>query len=258
MEESQKYEITKSVIGREVSPVILEMLWTKVAPVMGRAHMMSVDKTAAILLKGYELGLSITASLELVQTVQGKTSLSPRGALALAQNSPVIKSVKLGRLTDGKGAFTGYECTVERQNGFVYTARWTMEDARRAGLIKDGGGWVSYPENMCMWRAVGFALDVAASDVTCGLTAFLKMPEQMGLAIDNNGDVVDAKFAPAGPSLASEIERLCNEYGAEKVIIANSGKVPETVEECQQVEAAIAAAELEDLRIITEKGESHE
>jgi hypothetical protein len=217
------------------------MLKNDIAPTLARAHMLSVDKCAATLLKGYELGLSITASLELVQTVQGKTSLSPRGALALMQNSPVIKSVKINRLADGKGAFVGYECTIERTSGFTFTSRWTMEQAAKAGLIKPGGGWESYPENMCMWRAVGFAADIAASDVTCGLTAFLKMPEQMGIAIDNQGDVIDAGYVQPVPDVNSEIIRLSNEYGAGAVMAANGNQIPSTLAECEKVADVLLA-----------------
>ena len=90
---------------RAITPQVWSMIKDGIAPTLARAHTMSTEKMAATLLKGYELGLSFTASLELVQVVQGKTSLSPRGALALMQNSPLIKSVKLNRLVDGKGVF---------------------------------------------------------------------------------------------------------------------------------------------------------
>jgi hypothetical protein len=211
------------------------MIKDGIAPTLARAHAMSTDKMAATLLKGYELGLSFTASLELVQVVQGKTSLSPRGALALMQTSPVIKSVDVKRLSDNKG-FIGYECVIKRVNGFEFTARWTMEQAAKAGLIKAGGGWESYPENMCMWRAVGFAADAAASDVTCGLTAFLKMPEQMGLAIDDGGNVVDAASVTVVNPLAEEIGRLVNDYGAEAVMSVNNNSIPTTLEQCAEID----------------------
>jgi len=245
MENKPEYQIEKTVIGREVTPVVVDMLFSRIAPVMGRAHGMSVDKTSAILLKGYELGLSITASLELVQTVQGKTSLSPRGALALVQNSPVIKAVKLTRLVDAKGVFTGYECYIERVSGFSFTSRWTLDQAAKAGLIKAGGGWESYPENMCMYRAIGFAADVAASDVTCGLTAFLKMPEQFNLGIDDGGNVVDAQSVTISTPapLPAEIERLCNAYGAEAVMSANNGVIPASMDDCERIEAICLGGE---------------
>lgn len=236
-ENKPEYQITVSN-NRELTPAVWGMIKDDIAPTLARAHAMSTDKMAATLLKGYELGLSFTASLELVQVVQGKTSLSPRGALALMQTSPLIKSVDIKRLADNKG-FIGYECTITRTNGFIFTARWTMEQAAKAGLIKAGGGWESYPENMCMWRAIGFAADVAASDVTCGLTAFLKMPEQMGFAIDDGGNVVDAASVTVINLLAEEIERLVNTYGAEAVMLVNGDNIPTSLEQCAVIDKVL-------------------
>jgi nitrogenase subunit NifH len=108
-------------------------------------------------------------------------------------------------------------------------------------LIKPGGGWESYPENMCMWRAVGFAADIAASDVTCGLTAFLKMPEQMGIAIDNQGDVIDAGYVQPVPDVNAEIIRLSNDFGAMAVMAANGNQIPSTLAECAKIEAVLFA-----------------
>jgi len=242
MEDKQTYELaTTAPQERPITPAIWNMISKEVAPVLGRAHMMSADKMSSVLLKGYELGLSMTASIELVQNVQGKTSLAPRGALALVQNSPLIKDVKINRLDD-KGKFIGYECKIERMNGFAYTARWTMEQARAAGLVKADSGWEKYPENMCMWRAVGFACDVAASDITCGLTAFLKMPEQYNIGIDDGGNIVDAVVTPAAPRpdpVVTEVERLCNVYGAEAVLLANNGQIPASLEECLAAEKSL-------------------
>lgn len=237
-ETKPEYSIMKQE-GRELTPQVWTMIKDGIAPTLARAHMMSVDKMASTLLKGYELGLSFTASLELVQVVQGKTSLSPRGALALMHTSPVIKTVKITRLASDKGAFVGFECTIERANGFSFTARWTMEQAAKAGLIKPGGGWESYPENMCQWRSVGFAADVAASDVTCGLVAFLKMPEQFGLAIDDGGNVVDAASVTIINPLAAEIERLVNLYGAEAVMLVNGDSIPTTLEQCAVIDKVL-------------------
>jgi hypothetical protein len=126
---------------------------------------------------------------------------------------------------------------MERTNQFAFTSRWTMEDAKRAGLVKADSGWVSYPENMCMWRAIGFCADVVAPDVTAGLTAFMKMPEKFGAAIDDSGDlVIDGNFketpvsAPAAAPLMS-LEQILNLVGPDAVLAANDGKFPETDEE---------------------------
>lgn len=237
-------QIEKVVSMPLLPPVQQWELIQNIASKISRANGMSEDKMANILLLGFSVGLSIPASLELVQNVQGKTSLAPRGAWALVQNSPVIKKAFLTRLVDAKNVFLGYECTIERQNGFSFTGRWTLEQANKAGLVKPGSAWEHYPENMTMWRAIGFACDVAASDVTCGLTAFMKMPEKYNAEIDSGGNVIVIEnLAQSTPDpLPAMIEKLCDEYGAAAVLSAGGGEIPSTIEKCAEVEATIRQA----------------
>jgi hypothetical protein len=221
---------------RFVTPSVLDM-FDRIAPMMARSRMMGVLQTEqayAIMLKGYEIGLSITASFEFVQSVAGKSpQLSPRGAMALLHSSPLMEPVIIKRLTDDKGTFIGYECTMTRKTGFTHTSRFTLADAATAGLIKDGGGWVTYPENMCMWRAIGFCADVVAPDITAGMTAIMKMPEQFGMAIGNSGEIIDVRSVPvqSGPTLNDLIEK----YGAEKILEVCGTNLPTTAEEINAV-----------------------
>jgi hypothetical protein len=229
-----------AVRNKEVTPAIWTMI-REMAPVMHQARLFgvtSMEQAAAIMLKGHELGIGITASFELVQVVQGRPALSPRGALALLHSAPEIKTIKITRLVDGTGKFSGYECFMERVNGFAYSAKWTMEDAKRAGLVKPDSGWANYPENMCMWRAIGFVADVVAPDVTAGLTAGMKMPEKLGVAIDDNGDYIDGVIAPAKPEPVAPgfsapaplmtLNQLVDLFGPDAVLSANDGKYPQT------------------------------
>lgn len=204
----------------------------EIAGIIAVANGMTPAKMTDVILKGRSLGLSIPASIELVQNVAGKTSLAPRGALAMVQGSPLIENVTITRLMD-KNTFVGYECTIKRKNGFEYTSRWTIEQATKAGLVKPGSGWVNYPENMCLWRAVGFACDVAASDITCGLTAFMKMPEQFGIQLTEAGDIVEGKIIEPLQidPVTVEIERLTIMHGTDAFMVACDGNIPTTAEE---------------------------
>ena len=66
-----------------------------IASAVATANNLSPAKMANILLWGNALGLTIPASIELIQNVQGKTSLAPRGAWALVQNSPAWSMLKM-------------------------------------------------------------------------------------------------------------------------------------------------------------------
>jgi len=236
---------------RVITPGIWKMI-NEMAPVMYRSRLFGVtspEAAAAIMLKGFEMGLSITASFELIQVVQGKPGLSPRGALAMLLNSPKIKKIEIKELTKN-GQYIGHSCYMQRDNGFEYSVSFTIEDARNAGLIKPQSGWEHYPKNMCQWRAVGFTADVVAPDIVAGMTSIMKMPEEFGVALTEDGDIIDLKSMPTidqsqTQSVQAEadipsLDELVAQYGAEAVMVANEGAIPRTNEELVKAAAKLA------------------
>lgn len=214
-----------------------------IAPVMHASRLFNVSSpaaAAAIMLKGRELNLPLTASFDLIHVIDGKPGLSPRGALAILHASPKIRRIEISELYDDKNAYTGHTCTIERADGFTYTARFTLEDAKKADLIKDKSGWSKYPRNMCLWRAVGFAADVAAPDIIGGM----KTADQYGAALTAEGDIIPGEwthpesggpYGPDGPDesarAAAAAQALVEEYGAEAVLFVNGNTIPVTLEE---------------------------
>ena len=233
-------------VRNELTPAVWQMI-REIAPVMHTSHFFGVsnaEQATAIMLKGHDLGLSVTASFEFVQVIQGKPGLSPRGALAILHSSPEMVAIRITRIPE-KGPFEGYECYMKRRNGFEYTARFTMADATKAGLIKSGSGWANYPEQMCQWRAVGFCADVVAPDLTAGMTSVMKMPEQMGVALTADGDVVEGQYAvvvpasvPPSPTSAPQtattvataisLDALLTQFSPDLIMAANNGQIPGT------------------------------
>jgi len=204
----------------------------------------SKEQAAAIMLKGYELGLSLSGSFEYIHIVEGKPSLSPRGALALILGSPLNGGVKI---TEEPG-----KCTVwmkRADNGFEHTVTWTMDDAQKAGVIKPKSGWEHYPANMLRWRAVGFCADVVFPDLTGGM----KRADEYGADLTPDGDVIDGSWrvapsqvpeAEAAPTIEAptstvSLNDLVARYGAERIMEANGGRIPGTDEELQAVAAAL-------------------
>lgn len=228
--------------NRELTPAV----WTMIERISTQAHkarifdgISSPEAAAMVMLKGYELGLGISASFEFIKQIKGKFELIPRGALALVIGNPIIKEVKLNRL-EQDGQFMGYECRITRDNGFSHTSTFTLDDAKRAGLVKPDSGWVHYPENMCMWRAIGFCVDVAAPDITSGMTATMKMPEEFGVELTQSGEVIDVRAVPAPEPVKAlpetiTLESLALQFGGEAVLVANAGRIPATQEELNQV-----------------------
>lgn len=243
-------------IRNEITPTQWQMI-EAIAPTMHASRLFGVTSpaaAAAIMLKGHDLGLSLSGSFDLIHVIDGKPGLSPRGALAILHQSPDIARLAVNRLTDDKGNYLGHECTIERKNGFSYTARFTLKDADKAGLLKAGSGWAKYPENMCLWRAVGFAADVAAPDIIGGM----KTADQYGGAITAEGDVIAGQWVDSEDGLgvtpgdngpdetgdaAQAAQELVAQYGAEAVLAANNGAIPTTLEEVDALRYALIAAQ---------------
>lgn len=242
IEHGKDLQIIPTAATRELTPAIWRMIG-EMAPVMYKAHLFGVtspDQAAAIMLKGYELGLSTTASFEFVQVIQGKPALSPRGAMALLLSNPLVEEITMTKL-DNKGVFLGYECAMTRKGGFHFVGRFTMEDAMRAGLVKPDSGWAKYPENMCLWRAVGFAADVVFPDVTAGMTTLMKAPEMYGVALTEGGDVIDV--TPTNVPSTTPLNELLALFPAEAIMTANGGKIPTTDEEIEAVRVKLTVTQ---------------
>jgi len=228
---------------RELTPGVEKMIW-EMSPRMYKAHLFGVtspEQAYAIMIKGFDCGFSITASFDFVQVIQGKPSVNPRGALALLLSNPLCDEISIKKITTDKNVFLGYECFMKRKNnGHSFTGRFTLEDATRAGLVKPDSGWMKYPENMCLWRAVGFAADVVFPDVTAGMTTLMKAPEMYGVSLTEAGDVIDATPVVV-PSL-DPLNELLTQYSADAIMFANDGKIPQTPEEIEMVKAKLESA----------------
>jgi hypothetical protein len=203
----------------------------------------------SIMLKGHERGLGLTASFEFVQVVEGKPALSPRGALALIQSSPLLAGLKIDDLKDANGKPTGCHVWMKRTNGFEYEVTWTMAEAVAAGVVKAGSGWDHYPANMLRWRAVGFCADVVFPDVLGGM----KRADELGANISADGDVIEGTWvtvaesnAPA-PTVATVTRKITlsdivDKYGADAVMAANGGLIPGTDDEVAAIAAKLEAS----------------
>lgn len=208
------------------SPIPTPEIWKMISEVAVALHesrrfeLASPAQGKAVMLKGFELGIPFTASFDLIRVIEGRLKLIPRGAMALLHKSPLMKSIKVVRLANSN-QYVGHECTIERKNGFIYTVRWTLDDSKRAGLLKTNGSHEKYPENMCQWRCIGFCSDVAASDVLMGNTDLMTRPEQFGVSLTAEGDVIDAPVVEV-----ITLESLIAQYGPEAVIEANGGSIP--------------------------------
>lgn len=234
-----------AIVKRELTPDVWNMI-EKIAPTMKDSRLFGVatlPQAAAIMIKGHELGLGLAASYEFIQVIQDKPALNPRGALALIMQSGECSGLKIVDEKDDKGVPTGCSVTMKRKNGVEYTVQFTMEDAQRADLVKAGSGWAKYPANMLRWRAIGYCADVVFPDVTGGM----KRADELGADLTPNGDpikwdeaqIVTVVATPQPSNLSTSLNDLVVKYGPEKILAANDGKFPATIEDVQAIAAKL-------------------
>lgn len=211
--------MSNEIVRKQMDTVAWSMIQSA-APMMYKSHLFGVaneDQAAAIMMKGYEMGLGFSASFELIQIIDGKPTLIPRGALAFAYQSGLIEHLEIIETNDDKGA--PYSCKVsgKRKNGFEYATEFTMDDAKRAGLVRQGSGWEKYPKNMLKWRAIGFWIDTVLPDVQGGM----KRSDEVGATVDEKGDIIDAVVIKDVETTTGQyvptIDEILNTYDPEVV-----------------------------------------
>ena len=117
---------------------------------------------------GSEVGLSPMQSLQSIACINGRPSVWGDAALALVMGSPVCEHVSEG--IDGEGEQMAAICVAKRRGYEKATVvRFSVADAKKAGLWGKSGPWTQYPKRMLQLRARGFALRDAFPDVLKGL-----------------------------------------------------------------------------------------
>jgi hypothetical protein len=121
----------------------------------------SREQAMAIVQTGSELGLQPFQSLRSMTFIGGRLTMSVQLQLALARRN----GVRLETFTE-----TGDACSVTLARGEEkITCTYSIDDARKAGLVKAGGAWDKYGRQMLRWRAIGDALRLIAPDLVMGL-----------------------------------------------------------------------------------------
>jgi hypothetical protein len=117
---------------------------------------------------GYEIGLAPLQALQNISVINGKPSVYGDAAMALVQASPVWEDVQ--ETIEGDGTSNPVAiCKVKRRGRSEVISKYSVEDAKRAGLWGKQGPWSQYPKRMLQMRARGFALRDAFPDVLKGL-----------------------------------------------------------------------------------------
>jgi hypothetical protein len=114
---------------------------------------------------GNELGLSPMRALRCIAVINGRASMWGDEMLAMVMNSPLCEYVREQDSTDVKGV-----CRLKRAgDAEEHVSTFTLEDAKRAGLLGKPGPWQTNTPRMLKLRARGFGLRDKFPDVLAGL-----------------------------------------------------------------------------------------
>lgn len=192
---------------------------------------------------GSEVGLSPMQSLQSIAVINGRPTIWGDAALALVQSSPVCEYVK--EYVEGQGESLTAVCEAKRRGYPAPTvSRFSMADAKRAGLAGKTGPWSQYPERMLALRARGFALRNAFADALRGLItaeeaqdyptpSVAETPRQTVEVRPKFDDAPREGKVVLSPKIKPEVTRTRAENGRLAISAAN------TIEACESLRAKL-------------------
>lgn len=192
---------------------------------------------------GYEIGLAPMQALQNIAVINGKPSVYGDAAMALVQASSVCEDVQEYFENEGTPNPVAV-CVAQRKGRKPVIAKFSVEDAKRAGLWGKQGPWQAYPKRMMQMRARGFALRDAFPDVLKGLITAEEAQDYPDEAKPRQAkditprNPLDRVAAPAIPAATSD-----------PVVIAQAFAADQEAADVNKLMAEAAAADIEVIDI---------
>jgi len=148
---------------------------------------------------GHEIGLGPLQAMQNIAVINGRPAIWGDAMLALVRGSGVCAYVREASEGQGDNMVAVCRCARKGEEGET-VVRFSVEDAKRAGLWGKGGPWQQYPRRMLQLRARGFALRDAFPDVLRGV---ISGEEAQDISADHppltlfRGETIEGKAEPA-------------------------------------------------------------
>lgn len=124
------------------------------------------DAIMAAMMRGAEVGLAPMQALSCIAVIGGRATIWGDALPALMQRAGHHVDVVI----EGEGERAVAIATLERgDTGKTIVRRFSMADAKRAGLLGKPGPWTQYPLRMLSHRARAWAIRDGASDALMGM-----------------------------------------------------------------------------------------
>jgi hypothetical protein len=156
-----------------IVPQTLEAVW-RLAQLITSAGMApkgfeKAETCTVAILQGLEVGMTPMAALQSIAVVNGRPTVWGDGAIGLVRGSGLCEWIQEDM--EGNGDSLTAVCQAKRKGDpKPAVGRFSVADAKRAGLWDKAGPWKQYPNRMLQMRARGFSLRDGFADVLKGLT----------------------------------------------------------------------------------------
>lgn len=145
-----------------------------------------IDKPAAalaVIQKGRELGIPPMYALSNIGIINGKPVVGAEVMLAMVYRDHGDQAIQFEETSTERCA------VVYKRKSWpaARTFEWTMEDAKKAGLLGKGGPWSQYPAAMLRARCISAVARLAFPDSLGGMYT----PEELGaeVAVTEDGEI---------------------------------------------------------------------
>lgn len=243
---------------------------TKMAEIMARSTLVPKDfqgnpgNVLVAIQWGGEIGLAPLQAMQNIAVINGRPSIFGDAMLALVRGSGLLEFIRED-VTD-----TAAVCTIKRRGEPETSRTFSLEDAKRAGLLGKSGPWSQYPKRMMQMRARSWALRDTFPDVLRGLHIAeeaqdipIERPVTTATVVDEPTDeqpasrtaAVKAKLRgrrqtaePEAPTLASVVARIegAETEGELQAVVEVAGRLAD--EDDRAKARAAYRAKLERLR----------
>lgn len=149
------------------------------------------ENVAVAIAMGLELGVSPMQAIQGIAVINGRPSVWGDLMMALCRAHPACEWIDERMEWAADGSPVAAVCRAKRRGSEAQERRFSMDDARRAGLANKDGPWKQYTARMLQMRARAFCLRDVFADALRGLAS-----------AEEQGDVIEGHFTEIQPPSA--------------------------------------------------------
>jgi hypothetical protein len=181
--------LNDSLFSKELAPHYMQLAsQLSKSAMVPKAYQGKPQDLFVAMAMGYQIGLSVEQAVQAIAVINGKPCLWGDEMMALCMAHKDFEDI-IEEPILANDAVIGYKCTVKRKGRTNTVNVFTLDDAKKAGLLGKQGAWTLYTSRMLKNRARGFSLRDSFPDALKGI----KSREEIEDYIDAEYKVVEDK-----------------------------------------------------------------